>query len=940
MNHTDNPTPLSQHAGRALTMLTQGAASVAGSDSDRTRWMRSLERLSAGDTPVSAEEAKIARFLDLLEASSIAGPASAEPDDPPRVIGHAAPPTRPARSDGIWGEYRRFLRDDDGWPQQQVATLDANTRRVLEQLADPARTVAARTRGLVVGYVGSGKTAHLTGVIAKAIDAGYRLVIVVSGPLNLQRFQVQQRLERALLGEGTPDGVGTAVPHPHGQAAGRRPRLMRVTTLDHDYRSAGNARDPWDFAKLDPGQPLNAPNNLQHTPVRLLVVKKNAAVLAKLIHDLRASDGPLSELPALVIDDEPYDAVDSISGRKGLGNNASDARLAELLRLLPRSQYVNFSSTPFVRALLDPGRDEELFPRDFVAVLPRPVEHLEPHDASRPIPPWAAWTQLRTSGVKAALRTPVADTDDLGSPAETAVQDNEVMDLLRQAVDMFVLTGALKLYRQQAGQYVYRHHTMLVHGSERLVEQHQILGRLRRQWDPATFTDRDSRTRLEALFEQDILKHCAADEKGHHTPEEFDDLLPYIRAAAARMTRAPQLITGADESWRELQEAFTQHEVWGVLVGGPRIARELHPAGLTVSFMTPGGSSTASRLIASERLVNREGYRDLVRFYLGRSTSQAELAAEATRLQELTRAEERFYTQLQEISVDSAQSPLRPAQLPALAAHHAPWRTRARKNRIFNAKVVEIRSPGQWVEHLVRPARAADRAHNARVWLPLLQALSEKPALLNPPGQRTEQVASDVPAHAGVVAHEQLLDVFEHLRWQRPESFHPHLQYLQSLRGQLDDWVIVLPQQSEEGTTPTPAAEQSLWPASPRSSPRHAFPDPGNWRHRQLGEKIVEMGQQADPEIPAEGGTFMPRRGVLFLYPMTGRRRSSAPADGLLAGSPEELVMGIRYLVPPDGSSQTVRFTARSTSQGDAPILAFARPQEEPIALHPLSAAV
>ncbi|MFE4216246.1 hypothetical protein [Streptomyces sp. NPDC056844] len=36
---------------------------------------------------------------------------------------------------------------------------------------------------------------------------------------------------------------------------------------------------------------------------------------------------------------------------------------------------------------------------------------------------------------------------------------------------------------------------------------------------------------------------------------------------------------------------------------------------------------------------------------------------------------------------------------------------------------------------------------------------------------------SDFPAHAGVVAHEQLLDVFAHLRWQRPESFHPHLQY-------------------------------------------------------------------------------------------------------------------------------------------------------------------
>ncbi|MFG2799900.1 Z1 domain-containing protein [Streptomyces pseudovenezuelae] len=165
------------------------------------------------------------------------------------------------------------------------------------------------------------------------------------------------------------------------------------------------------------------------------------------------------------------------------------------------------------------------------------------------------------------------------------------VELLGRAMDMFVLTGALKLYRQQAGQHVSRQHTMLVLAGERLVDQHQILGRLRRQWDLASFGHGDSRARLKALYERDILQHSATSPQEPHTPEAFEDLLPYIRAAADRMTRVPHLITGADEGWRELQEDFAHSEVWGVLVAGTKIARELHPAGLTVSFAYPGGGA-------------------------------------------------------------------------------------------------------------------------------------------------------------------------------------------------------------------------------------------------------------------------------------------------------------------------------------------------------------
>src|SRR5581483_12377082 len=71
---------------------------------------------------------------------------------------------------------------------------------IVEHLADPTAQYIYQSKGLVVGYVQSGKTANFTGVIAKAIDAGYRLVIVLGGTLNLLRAQTQRRLDMELVG--------------------------------------------------------------------------------------------------------------------------------------------------------------------------------------------------------------------------------------------------------------------------------------------------------------------------------------------------------------------------------------------------------------------------------------------------------------------------------------------------------------------------------------------------------------------------------------------------------------------------------------------------------------------------------------------------------------------------------------------------------------------
>lgn len=98
-----------------------------------------------------------------------------------------------------WDGYRGVL--EKKMSGTAVAELDRTTREVVRRLADPSRSDQYQSKGLVVGHVQSGKTANFTGVIAKAIDAGYRLVIVLTGTIELLRSQTQRRIDMELVGQ-------------------------------------------------------------------------------------------------------------------------------------------------------------------------------------------------------------------------------------------------------------------------------------------------------------------------------------------------------------------------------------------------------------------------------------------------------------------------------------------------------------------------------------------------------------------------------------------------------------------------------------------------------------------------------------------------------------------------------------------------------------------
>src|ERR1035437_2660325 len=103
--------------------------------------------------------------------------------------------------DYYWSTYTRYLREKSGWSDLSVLNLNNSTRAIVECLSDPESKQAYTSRGLVMGYVQSGKTANFAGVIARAADAGYRLIIVLAGTWNILRNQTQRRLDKELLGK-------------------------------------------------------------------------------------------------------------------------------------------------------------------------------------------------------------------------------------------------------------------------------------------------------------------------------------------------------------------------------------------------------------------------------------------------------------------------------------------------------------------------------------------------------------------------------------------------------------------------------------------------------------------------------------------------------------------------------------------------------------------
>lgn len=262
--------------------------------------------------------------------------------------------------------YRNKRLAEGGFSESSLKAIDETTTQVLDYMGNPAQPYSFKTYGLLMGDVQAGKTATFTGIAHKAVDAGFRIIIVLTGTKSSLRSQTQSRLDADLLGIVT-DSHGKKRKTFHTAR-----HWNRLTTAECD------------FTKAMIGSVIMPDNPNEAT---LIVTQKNSRVLTNIQEwiDSNRKIG-IGNLPLLLIDDEA-DAA-SINVNKEEDNpTAINGKIRNILESFERAAYLAVTATPFANVFIDPQMDlktgeirqdqlPDLFPRDYIYAMPTPEGYL------------------------------------------------------------------------------------------------------------------------------------------------------------------------------------------------------------------------------------------------------------------------------------------------------------------------------------------------------------------------------------------------------------------------------------------------------------------------------------------------------------------------------------------------------------------------------------
>jgi len=744
-------------------------------------------------------------------------------------------PERESEHSNYWKDYVSVL-ERNGWDARSISTVENQAREVLRRIEDPTAEHYVSSRGLVVGYVQSGKTANFTAVAAKAIDAGYRLIIVLAGTLDNLRNQTQRRLDKELFGReavlagideddmtvkqerseayfsgedeewdrhwNNPGKESAFIEHGPFLGAKGFPWIKRLTTSADDYRVRTGA-NPLNIEIPDKNRPIHDPENLFNMPCMVAVMKKNASVLQGFNADLRRAfkvNSALKDLPVLVIDDEADQA--SINTKNNTKRDAEEekkrtavnAEITNLLKICPRAQYIGYTATPFANVFVDPSDPEDLYPRHYVLMLNEPPAYRG-----------AKWFHDRTDFIdnpdEATLETSRSEAFIRNLAEESDICEEDFDDVrmkeLQTALDMFVLTGAIKLYRHdQNMSYRFKHHTMLVHehtGQDTHENAKKILEEL---WRSRGYNLGRPIPELKQLFDSDLLPVMRIEEysAGAPYPETYEALHPYVAKAYAEMMKGVERgnapILQVDSRGGDVPD-FEAGRVWKVMVGGAKLSRGYTVEGLTVSYFRRRTAGADTLMQTGRWFGFRKGYQDLVRLYA--PPTLVEMFEAAMHDEEVFRANIRAYEELEEFG----NPRLTPMRLAPLVQQSRPDLKPTARNKMFNSYLVKSASAPEVVDMLTIPDRS-DRvrlaANFSEVALPLLRVLGSHPEemayvrIRNRMSEHFKLEPGTLNAYLGIMPSPQFIGLLETMRWHEGSAYkenfiNPRLRYLRELAG-------------------------------------------------------------------------------------------------------------------------------------------------------------
>ena len=506
---------------------------------------------------------------------------------------------------------RQMLQD---YPSSVVSAIDRDSEKILAHLHDPKDSGRWDTRGLVVGQVQSGKTANYTALICKAADAGYKLIIVLSGMHNDLRQQTQKRLDKCFGGFTSQKDDATGTVETVRCGVGNDPEFRK-----NENRRPVSGTLSEDFKDLDA--------SVESRPW-LMVVKKNKTRLENLIRWIKKIHDP-SQCPLLLIDDEADQAsIDTVSKSAGSPGRVSliNGLIRQILNRFPKFSFVAYTATPFANVFIDAEADsqqwgKDLFPKDFIYRLPVPTNYVGPSvlfgdelDEIRPLIKVIDKDEANAWLKKVTGRTPVSSYP--------------IPPGLRDCVLQFFLSSAIKSWRDSKRSDNAPESSMLIHVTHRVREQsrvgEQMAAVIEELREAIECGDEAVRKRLHELWTDQCenvtplvasLRRNVDTRPTWNLPDSFETALDMVREAV--LACDIMIVNGKRKEKVILSPAYTgsleQRPLVHIYVGGNKLSRGLTLPGLCVSFFLRGSTMYDTLLQMGRWFGYRDGYVDLCR---------------------------------------------------------------------------------------------------------------------------------------------------------------------------------------------------------------------------------------------------------------------------------------------------------------------------------------
>lgn len=537
-----------------------------------------------------------------------------------------------------------------GRSKKIITATKRSTLNIVKNLGDPKSDKEFYKKGMVVGSVQSGKTGNFNGVINTAIDAGYKMIIVLSGLMEDLRVQTQKRIETDVVGPKKAGGVGIGV--------------------GKDYTPTGNYVNSITSVESDFSMNLLEADFDKYNSTNILICKKNVYILRNILLWLNESiseQHPLINLPLLIIDDEADNASLNNLGHKGKEfATRTNKEIRSILALFSKKSYLGYTATPFANVLQDrneiPDRNnifthkkekyafdmvDNLFPDDFIELLYPPSNYIgikhffdtKKEDVKKienivaraididdpnyyeQIPPRFDKESDYPTIIK-GIGTRSANLRD-----HYPNKENGLPKSLKEAIQCFILSIAIRLSREselKQASFYHKHHTMLIHISLFAAWQDRLKGLVTDYVNEITENlnndglDAPVWKEFERVWNKhysyivnNIKNHLSTDYNDPYlTPQDFHKEIKVLLTESVKNIEIPSVNFKSGESL-----VYGNEPKKYIAIGGNRLSRGFTLEGLTVNYFLRKANTIDTLMQMSRWFGYRPGYIDCCKLF-------------------------------------------------------------------------------------------------------------------------------------------------------------------------------------------------------------------------------------------------------------------------------------------------------------------------------------